>query len=249
MGFSKNDIKSILSPITSQLGVLCRKIGLLSDNSSDTNTLLEDIKTILASQQNSVDPVLYCDEDCNITGATGFLVDPDTLIPTPVYFDETLQPTDVPPTGAPCGPQCQQDFEFKTLGPICFTDENNNTVQQFICKTFINGVEESTTNIWVLADGTTTDTLPTGLTSCVEECDPAVESFLGDNATLVNFNSMELFIPKCCEVTVNTSAGSFTLPAQSQKWFYCKEFGCNITEYEIVADCTDDITTILTRTK
>ena len=168
MGFSKHDIKGFLNPLECQIGALCRKLTDSSNTNSEILEVLQDIQTLLSSQQESVDPILYCDEDCNITGGVGFLVDPDTLLPTPIYFDADLNTSTTPPEGAPCDPACQQDFEFKTIGPQCFQDADGLTYNQYICNTYINGVLDTTTTIWVLPDGSTTDTQPDGLEPCVD---------------------------------------------------------------------------------
>lgn len=81
-------------------------------------------------------------------------------------------------------------------------------------------------------------------------CDPKQESFIGNNSTLTEFNSIAIFIPKCCTITYMTSAGTVTIPSQSNPWMYSQSFECNVTGYNISASCDiNNITTTLTKTK
>lgn len=195
----------------------------------------------------SLDPILYCDDDCNITGGVSIIRDEDDNILS-VFFDSDLNPTPTPPTGSPCGRQCSVDYE---LVQNCFEDPDTcETYTQLITFLFRDGQEEQSSVSWIFPDGTITDTPPPGLRPCTLDCNcnPATESFTGNNATLDQFNSYQIIAPPCCELTITTSAGTITLPPQPNPYSFTQDFKCSITDYEISGPCIDDVTTILTRT-
>ncbi len=81
-------------------------------------------------------------------------------------------------------------------------------------------------------------------------CSPKQESFLGNNPTLTEFNSISVDIPKCCSVTISHSAGTITLLPKQQNWIYTQSFECMLTNYSITSTCDVNlINTILIKTK
>ena len=81
-------------------------------------------------------------------------------------------------------------------------------------------------------------------------CSPKQESFLGNNPTLTEFNSISVDIPKCCSVTITHSAGTITLLPKQQNWIYTQSFDCMLTDYSITSTCDVNlINTILIKTK
>lgn len=81
-------------------------------------------------------------------------------------------------------------------------------------------------------------------------CSPKQESFLGNNPTLTEFNSISVDIPKCCSVTITHSAGAITLLPKQQNWIYTQSFECMLTDYNITSTCDVNlINTILIKTK
>ena len=240
---------------------LCQSIPAENEsNSKNVETLLQLILDELQSHTEEVTPTLYCDENCNVTGAISFVRLENATGVVPIYFDSNLQVTTVAPLGVPCTANCGlNDYEFKFFEKeICIErtripvgESSIIQVTEVLCILFVNGIEESTSTFWV-QDGVKLDTIPSGnIIDCVNElpCVPAQESFLGNNATLTEFNQFTVFIPKCCAVTISTSAGNITLPAQETSWVYADKFECNLTNYSIVSSCVDIITTVLTKTK
>lgn len=81
-------------------------------------------------------------------------------------------------------------------------------------------------------------------------CLPLQEGFMGDAATLAEFDSIYIDIPKCCSVTYTTSAGTVTLPAKEQNWIFTQSFNCFVSSYKISATCDVNlIFSLLTKTK
>ena len=122
-----------------------------------------------------------------------------------------------------------------------------------------DGVLESVTPFWTDITGTVVPDPTIGVDPLLikkgvcEICNPAIESFYGDNATLAGYNKFTVDIPKCCSVIVTTSAGVITLPAKPTNWVFCENFDCDLTSYSVEineGDCeVDNVFTILTKTK
>jgi hypothetical protein len=218
------------------------------------NRLLSDIKNALCEllekpEEESLDPILYCNDDCIVTGATAFIRDEETGEVITQYFDASLAPSGVAPSGSPCGPKCALDYE---IVENCYEDPATcEKYKQLITFTFKGGMKEETSVCWILPDGSISTTEPTGIRPCTDDCncDPQVESFQGNAATLTTFNEIDLFVPKCCEITVTTSAGTFTIPSQPSPFNFCKKFDCLVSGYSIAGDCISDVYTLLTKTK
>lgn len=227
---------------------LC-KLELPSSGTTDNTdvvNLLTDIKDLLQNtpQYEGLQPIAYCDAG-ETTGFTAFVLDEESQAVLPVYFDSTGQPTGIAPTGTPC--DLNKDYEFKFFTEDkC--DEDGNKVKEVLCISYINGEEVSNETFWIV-NGVKINTEPIGLTTCEKECSPSIESFMGDSATLTEYNQIEVFLPKCCNVTIITSAGNFTIPASPNKQYYTKKFDCFLTSYSITSDCeVDTIMSILTKT-
>lgn len=230
---------------------LNKNICKLEENSSQSNSeiinLLNQLVELLSDSDLSLTPILYCDEDCNVTGAVATYIPDGETNPVQVFFDSTLTITNTPPTGQPCSVACvQEDVEFKYIEKEkCLPD--GSKIVEVLCIPYL-GLEQQTPSTFWVVNGVKTDTNP-GAIDCVEECNPLIESFTGNNSTLDSFNSIEVFIPKCCNVTITTTAGTFTLPSQQSTWVYTKQFDCNVGSYNIESNCINEITTILTKTK
>ena len=202
----------------------------LSKNSefSDVPTFLEWYKSVCCESNNEPELTdeIRVDKEyiCN-DGFYEVVVTSYDLTGVEVSVTSTL-------TTIPCDSGIDVEVDYLCNIVTGFYDE--------IVKVFdINGVEVSTT--------TNTTTIP-----CVVPCTPAMESFQGDNATLTSYNKINLFMPKCCEVTITTDAGTITFPAQDCAWTWCDSFDCELTSYTVSAsnpDCLDKITTILTKSK
>lgn len=81
-------------------------------------------------------------------------------------------------------------------------------------------------------------------------CSPLQNGFYGDNSTITEFDSIFIDIPKCCQITYTTSAGSVTLPLKEQNWIFTQSFNCLVNGYTITSDCDiDNVYTLLTKTK
>jgi hypothetical protein len=186
---------------------------------------------------------LYCDENCEVTGSV--VLSSEGGVITTSYLDANLQPTTSPPSGRPCETVCVTDYE---IVENCYQDTAGNRYKQLLIITLSSGVK-SVRTCWLSSDGILSDTEPAGLSPCVEVCDPAVESFLGNNATLALFNEFSVFVPSCCELTITTSAGEIVLPAQQAPFMFCQKFECFISDYVLSGDCVDEVRTILTKTK
>ncbi len=85
---------------------------------------------------------------------------------------------------------------------------------------------------------------------CVNPCQPYVESFTGEAVPgVMPYNSLLVFKPDCCELTVTTDAGVVTLPASVNSWSpEC--FDCELTELSIdgSAECIAGTTLIVQHT-
>ena len=200
--------------------------------------LLGSIKCLLEELVNkpeieSLDPILYCDDDCNVTGGVAFNRDEESGEVISVFFDANLQPTDTEPSGSPCGPKCNLDYE---IIKDCF--ENATTCeryQQLTVFSFKQGQKEVVSTCWVNPDGTITTELPANLQPCSDNCNcnPAMESFLGNGATLPNFHEFSTVIPECCAVKITTSAGEYVFDPVTYPRSICEEFECLISDYNI----------------
>lgn len=225
------------------VNTLCK----LESSSTSTGESLEEIRDLLQQILDEPDieslvPKAICD-GTTVTGYIAYVLDENTNAVIEVYFDNTGASTTTRPVGEPCGDPIDYEFKFFQTEKCL----NDSKVLEVLCILYENGAEVSTETFWIV-DGVKVTTDP-GVTDCVIPCEPLIESFLGSNATLAEYNSFEIFIPKCCEVTVTTSAGTFILPAQSLPWVYSKQFECILTEYTIAGDCIDTVTTVLSKTK
>ena len=155
-------------------------------------------------------------------------------------------------TTAPLGTICvfNDDYEYKHFESICFTN-GTNTYYKYVCLPILNGVEQTEIIIWKDEEGNTIPEPSDVLTLCsdIEICEPVIEDFLGNNAPDIQFDSIQVIIPKCCEIVITTSAGTITIPAQESKFVFNKSFDCLITGYQINGNCVDKVYTILTKSK
>ena len=154
-----------------------------------------------------------------------------------------------------------------TVTPTVCQDVTFDTEKEFYCVDGVDytrndctkkdkaGVVISVESYWQDITGAIVEA-PTGgviTKGACEICNPAIESFYGNNATLTGFNKFTVDIPKCCSVEITTSAGTITLPAKPINWIFCEHFECDLTNYNIAitdGECKpDDIYTILTKTK
>ena len=223
-----------------------KKIACKIDNAP----LIATMEAILEQLQNqdqseSLDTIPFCDPDTGvITGFLANVYDESTQIITPVYFDAVGTQTTVAPLGAPCVGSI--DFEFKFFETEkCLPD--GTKVKEVLCISYKDGIEVSTSTFWIV-DGVKITTEPLDIIEC-EVCDPQTESFLGDNATLTQFNNITVIIPKCCEATITTSAGTIIIPSIGGAKVMTEHFDCFVSDYQITSTCVDEITTILTKTK
>ena len=221
--------------------------GSSTVDNSVLEALLQSILDELQSHTEEVTPTLYCDDECNITGAVAFIKLESTSSIIPMYFDANLNSSNTIPTGQPCAVNCvADDYEFKFFEEIKCT--TNGEVKEVLCILYVNGIETSTETFWIV-DGLKTNTQPV-IIDCEVPCEPAVESFFGNTSTLSEYDTIEVFVPKCCEVTLITSAGSLILPAKNTSYYYSKSFNCFLTSYNITSTCdVNTIQTILTKTK
>lgn len=134
---------------------------------NSTSSVLEEILEQLKLQTEDVEPILYCDDECNVTGAVSFYRPEDSEAVTPIYFDANLQTTTTTPTGKPCQTACSKDdYEFKFFeNEKCLAD--GTKITEVLCITFINGEEATTETFWIV-DGVKTTTEPTGIVDCIE---------------------------------------------------------------------------------
>lgn len=135
---------------------------------------------------------------------------------------------------------CQKEY---TCDPTC---------QAVVCTTCYNSLGELVSSNFTLPDGTPWTGDPNTLDPTCAQCNNITcqamqESFTGDNATLALFNSIMMIIPKCCEITLTTSAGTIVLPAQQENWVYSYCFECPVSDFSIEGDCVDDVHVILSK--
>lgn len=165
-------------------------------------------RLIVLNSGDDVEPTLYCDEDCNITGAIAFIRDKETGEVVPVYFDTNLEVTDVAPLGSPCGAKCSIDIEITEK---CYKDSDENQYTQLTILTFQGTVKTGSSVCWLLPNGDTTETTPAGLVPCEGECEPQISG--GDASSPPNFGLTDFTLvkPSCnCEVEIVTSVGNIT---------------------------------------
>ena len=85
--------ESELNRLFASLRRLERGISCLNENTPDP-------------QIESLDPILYCDPNCGVTGAIGFQTDETTGDLITVYLDSNFQITGSMPLGEPCSISC-----------------------------------------------------------------------------------------------------------------------------------------------
>ncbi len=237
-----------------KLGSIIRQLNCVVENletpaDDPILSVLQDILQELQEQPQveGLDLTTYC-LDNNITGYVAAVYDEESGDVSFLYFDAAFNPTTVTPEGEPCS--TKPDYEYKKRGPLCRQDQDTGERYEVeYCDIFVDGELITTVEFWYLPDGTVSNTTPAGtLISCSDTCEPATESFTGDGATLTEFHQYTLFIPRCCTVTITTSAGTIVLPPQDVSWVFDQKFDCLVSGYSISADCVDEITTILTKT-
>lgn len=162
-----------------------------------------------------------------------------------------------------------QDFNGNdvtgTVTPTACVDVTYDTEKEFFC---VDGVDYTrndcikkdkdgtfleVNSFWQDITGTVVPE-PTGTKTrgACEICTPTTESFLGDNATLTEFNEITIDIPKCCAVSFTTNAGTINLPSKNSNWIFCQKYDCNLTSFSLSAstqECLDETFVILTKTK
>lgn len=240
MGYTEEHNRRLKS-VQKTLGGICTT---LAKDSSETDALLEQILQELQNTPQIESPQFknFC-LDGDLTGSVAYLYNEEDGSIVEIYLDAQGLPTSTRPDGGICPPEI--DYEFK----IIETDKclpSGEHVKEVLCITFENGVEVNSSMYW-LVGGARVLTNP-GAGECVN-CDPKIESFDGDAATLTDFNEVTLFIPSCCEVVLTTSAGVISLPKQKTGWVYNQKFDCLLQNYSISSDCVDEIKTILTKSK
>jgi hypothetical protein len=180
----------------------------------DIEGILRSIKDVLCDiadspQEESLEPILYCDDDCNITGAVAFIRDEETTEVIPVYFDANLAPSATSPDGSPCGPKCGLDYE---IIENCYEDADNIKYKQLIAFTFKQGQKEQTDICWILPDGSVVETQPDGITPCDVDCNPAIADVTVQEGGFIPFTQGSVSTLKpCCTVEVETNVGTFFL--------------------------------------
>lgn len=73
-------------------------------------------------QIEGIDPILYCDDTCGITGAIAFQTDETTGDLITIYLDSNFQITGTMPLGEPCSLACAPTGEQQV---ICLCDDVN----------------------------------------------------------------------------------------------------------------------------
>ena len=165
-------------------------------------------------------------------------------------------------------PPVLTDFEGNEvtgLTPTVCRDITFDTEKEFFCvdgvdytrndciKKDIDGTILEVNSFWQDLTGAIVQE-PTGtkVRGACEFCSPATESFLGNNATLTEFNEITIDIPKCCAVSFTTNAGTINLPSKNSNWIFCQKYDCNLTSFSLSAstqECLDETFVILTKTK
>ena len=152
------------------------------------NNSLCEIKELLKElvppeQQESLTPLMYCDEECNVTGGISFIRDentPNSVIQ--IYFDSHLNITTKAPTGTLCSAGCTKDYEFKFFETEkCLTD--GTKIKEILCLSFIDGIEETSSIFWVV-EGVKIKTNP-GTINCIDCTE------LGSVGTVMNWNILK----------------------------------------------------------
>lgn len=218
--------------------------------------VLTEILNAVQGQTESVDPIRFCDEDCNFTGAVAWYRPEDSAEPiTPIFFDADMQITDVAPEGTPCDEKCgPDDYEYKWIEK-CKKDADGNEIVQLTCIPIVNGEQGEAVTTWILADGSVSAEEPEGCTPC-DLCDPKMVSFLGNDAPEgCIFDEFSLSIPPCCGVKVVTSAGEYIYDPMKYNRSVCEKFECFLSDYEILPlegsdeECVNNIRTYLKKSK
>lgn len=198
-------------------------------------------------QEEGLSPIPYC-EDGSITGFVAYIIDEETDVVTPIYFDSNFQVTDIAPTGEPCA--AKPDIEFKWfIEEKCLPD--GSKVKQVLCIPYLDLEEQPSSTFWIV-DGVKVDVDP-GVSECVEECEPSVSEAFGDNFVSLNeAHNFSITKPACCEVLITTSVGSIRL-IEGVTSYSTSEFKCTITidNVEVISgDCnTSDVHIISNKVK
>lgn len=209
-----------------------RTVDALKENTRHLKKIKEVLCQLLEKpEEESLDPILYCDDDCNITGAVAFIRDEETTEVIPVYFDASLAPTDTPPDGSPCGPKCNLDYE---IVENCYEDVDGIKYKQLITFTFKGGIKEQTDVCWILPDGTISTTQPADITPCDVDCNPAIAEVTAEEGGYIPFTSANIStLNPCCTVQVVTNVGTFYV-REGMKQKSIGPFGCPIEIIDVI---------------
>lgn len=205
----------------------------------------EILKCILQELQDQnqpqVEKIVYCNEETNTHWVKVCTYSWDPV--TQTHIENVMSETD---TWRPC------DLEAPTVDiervQVCdpVTNTLHEKVYAYVTVYDNEDVDDSTP--------TTTENLLNDIDLWIPcWCDPAIVDLTADDLSwAISFNTMGISKPECCEATIVTSAGTFTLP----KWKFGIDmwpFGCPIDLVSVTStdgdggNCNDQIHIILTR--
>lgn len=242
MALTPSDLKEIEKRLGSISSKLCELID--ATGGGDQTVLLEAILEAIQDQpQKEIIEIPFC-EDGLVTGYVIKVYDEESETFTEVFLDNTAQVTTVRPSGSVCS--APEDIEFKFFETEkCLAD--GSKIKEVLCQIYEDKTLDTESTFWIV-NGSSTNINP-GVVDCIEPCNPLVESFQGNNPTLSEFNNITAIVPSCCEVTITTSAGTITIPAQNSRFTFNQSYDCLVSNYMLSGDCIDDITTILQKSK